>query len=159
MQRKGNKGLVDELDAMRDILWRASHNSWFEYPSGSRLIHFRFPKKYRNEARDGVPIYFLGKGPTSMRRQRQAGSEETAVLREKILKIIQKRYVVVPEEKLRSVISYFGVPKGVVDGIVQDWRIVYHAGANGLNDKVWAPTFGLPGTDSLLRILDLSSVM
>ena len=57
-------------------------------------------------------------------------------MREKILKVIQKRYLVVPDEKLRSVISYFGVPKGVIGGIIQDWRIVYHAGANGLNDKV-----------------------
>ena len=64
-----------------------------------------------------------------------------------------------PEERLRSVISYFGVPKGVIDGIIQDWRIVYYAGDNGLNDSVWVPSFWLPGVASLVRILDLTSVM
>ena len=47
----------------------------------------------------------------------------------------------------------------MLDGIIQDWRIVYHAGANGLNDKVWVPSFWLPGINSLIRILGLSSVM
>ena len=93
------------------------------------------------EARDGVPPYFIEKGPTSMRAQKPMSPEETAVLRYKILKVIKKRYITVPEERLRSVISYVGVPKGVIDGIIQDWGIVYHAGANGLNDSVWAPSF------------------
>ena len=159
MRRQGNSKLNGDLDAMRDILWRASLNSWFEYPGGSRLLYWRFPTKYQKQARDGVPVYFIEEGPTSMRAQMNMSPEETAVLREKILKVIQKRYLVVPDEKLKSVISYFGVPKGVIDGIIQDWRIVYHAGANGLNDKVWAPSFWLPGVNSLIRMLDLTSVM
>ena len=93
--------------------------------------------------------------PKILAAQMNMSPEETAVLRQKILKVIQKRYLVVPDEKLKSVISYFGVPKGVIDGIIQDWRIVYHAGANGLNDKVWAPSFWLPGVNSLIRMLDL----
>ena len=140
-------------------MWRCVGNSWFEYDRGSRLMYFRFPKKYRNLARDGVPCYFLEPGPNRIMAQRRHGEKETAVLRDKILKVIKKRYLVVPETKLRSVISYFGVPKGVIDGIIQDWRIVYHAGANGLNDCVWAPPFWLPGVGSLVRMLDLTSVM
>ena len=159
MRRKGHQNLKADLAAMQDILWRVSGNTWFEYPAGSRLLFFRFPAKYRMEARDGVPPYFTKEGPTSMRAQKPMSPEETAVLRDKILKVIKKRYIKVPEERLRSVISYFGVPKGVVDGIIQDWRIVYHAGANGLNDSVWAPSFWLPGVASLVRILDLTSVM
>ena len=159
LRRQGNSKLRSDLDAMRDILWRTSLNSWFEYPGGSRLLYWRFPTKYQRQAKDGVPIYFIEDGPTSMRAQMNMSPEETAVLREKILKVIQKRYLVVPDEKLKSVISYFGVPKGVIDGIIQDWRIVYHAGANGLNDKVWAPSFWLPGVNSLIRMLDLTSVM
>ena len=54
---------------------------------------------------------------------------------------------------------YFGVPKGVVDGVPQDWRIVYHAGANGLNDAIWVPSFWLPGTNSLLRIVNCETYM
>ena len=56
-------------------------------------------------------------------------------------------------------ITHFGVPKGVIDGIIQDWRIIYHAGANGLNDCVWDPPFWLPGVGSLVRMLDPTSVM
>ena len=159
MRRKGHDKLNVQLNAMRDILWRACENDWFEYPAGSRLLYWRWPKKYQKQARDGVPVYFLEEGPTEMKAQRAVSPEETAVLKRKLLKVIQKRYLIVPEERLRSLISYFGVPKGIIDDIVQDWRIVYHAGANGLNDKVWCPSFWLPGVNSLIRILDLTSVM
>ena len=158
-RRQGNDKLNVQLSAMRDILWRACENDWFEYPAGSRLLYWRWPKKYQKQARDGVPVYFLEEGPTDMKAQRIGSPEETAVLRKKLLKVIRKRYITVPEERLRSLISYFGVPKGIMDGIIQDWRIVYHAGANGLNDKVWCPSFWLPGVSSLVRILDLTSVM
>jgi hypothetical protein len=38
-------GLADGKDtnAIRDILWRAAGNDWFEYPTGLRLIFFHFP--------------------------------------------------------------------------------------------------------------------
>ena len=85
--------------------------------------------------------------------------EETKILRSKILKMILRRYIVVPDSRLSSLIFYFGVPKGVLDGVVQDWRIVYHAGANKLNDAVWVPSFWLPRVDSLLRIVDFDSCM
>ena len=73
--------------------------------------------------------------------------------------MILRRYIVAPDAKLNSLIFYFGVPKGVLDGIVQDWLIVYHAGANKLNDAVWVPSFWLPCVDSLLRIVDFDSCM
>ncbi len=54
----GGKGKVAEEaklegKAMQEIVWRASNNNWFEYPSGSRLHFFRFPTKYRTLARRG----------------------------------------------------------------------------------------------------------
>ena len=107
MRRRGNVKLNHDLDAIRDILWRAAQNTWFEYPSGSRLLYWRFPIKYQRQARDGVPVYFIEEGPTSMKPQRTVSPEETAVLKEKILKVIRKRYLVVPEDRLQSVISYF----------------------------------------------------
>ena len=87
------------------------------------------------------------------------GPAEREVLKKKILAMWQKRYLDVPAGKLKSAISYFAVPKGEVDGIVQDWRVVFHAGANGLNDCVWAPSFWLPTVESLLRIVDETSFM
>jgi len=85
--------------------------------------------------------------------------EEKAILKKKLLKNIEKRYLSIPDNTLESWIKYFGVPKGILNGVVQDWWVVYHAGANGLNDCVWAPPFGLPKVDSLLRIVDLDTVM
>ena len=51
-------------------------------------------------------------------------------------------------------IKYFAVPKGL-----EDWRIVFDAGANKLNDVVWVPSFFLPTVNSLLRIVDDKSLM
>ena len=158
-QRSKNRRLLADLEAMQEILWRATRNDWFEYPSGSRLIFSRFPQKYRNLARDGVPIFFVGPAPSSMRPQRHMEEDERKTLAEKLKKVIDKRYIIVPPEKLKSLIMYFGVPKGVVDGVPQDWRIVYHAGANGLNDAIWVPSFWLPGTNSLLRIVNCETYM
>ena len=46
------------------------------------------------------------------------------------------------------------MPKGL-----DDWRIVFHVGANKLNDCIWAPLFSLPNLNSLLRIVDEHSLM
>ena len=92
-KQKGNQTLTNDLVAMRDILWRAVNIIWFEYPAGYRLLYFRWPKKYQIEARDGVPVYFWEEGPKSMRTQTPIGLEETIVLRDKILKVIKKRYL------------------------------------------------------------------
>jgi hypothetical protein len=77
----------------------------------------------------------------------------------KIKKLIDNGYIAPPTKKIQSLIKYFAVPKGVVDDVVQDWRIVFHAGANKLNNVVWAPSFGLPTVNSLLRIVDDDTLM
>ena len=158
-QRRGDHALMLDLVGMREILRRASYNSWFEYTAGSRLHFFRFPPKYVTIARDGVPVFFTAAGPTAILPQHNMASAEREVLRKKILSMWQKRYLDVPTGKLKSAISYFAVPKGETDGVVQDWRVVFHAGANGLNDCVWAPPFWLPSVESLLRIVDETSFM
>ena len=59
----------------------------------------------------------------------------------------------------KSVIKYFAVPKGVIDDVVQDWRIVFDAGANGLNETVFVPSFSLPNVNSLLRLVNGKTLM
>ena len=158
-ERQGDHKLNLDMAAMREIVHRACYNTWFEYSAGSRLHFFRFPSKYMTMARDGVPVSFMTAGPSEIRPQLNMAAAERAVLKKKILAMWQKRYLDVPAGKLKSAISYFAVPKGEVDGVVQDWRVVFHAGANGLNDCVWAPSFWLPSVESLLRIVDESSFM
>jgi hypothetical protein len=137
--RSGNTATAEDVEAIRDILWRASINDWFEYPFGLRLIFFRFPAWYRSQAKRGVKVMFTCKGPSSKRCQPLLKADEKEVLQAKIRKFVERKYIAPPSGQIRSLIKYFAVPKGL-----EDWRIVFHAGANKLNDSVWAPSFCLP---------------
>jgi hypothetical protein len=123
---------------MREIMKQAADNDWFEYPNGLRMHYFFFPERYRLQARNGVTIFFKDKGPTQMRQQScLSGPDERDVLKSKISKFIKKGYIVPPEPgQIKSLIKYFVVPKGILDGVVQDWRVVFHDGVNKLNDIV-----------------------
>jgi hypothetical protein len=57
--------LAKDLAAITGMLWHAGHTTWFEFNAGSRLVHFRFPERYRREARDGVRPFFERPGPTT----------------------------------------------------------------------------------------------
>jgi hypothetical protein len=50
---------------------------------------------------------------------------------------------------VRSLISFFDVPKGLMDV-----RMVYDRTKSGLNDVLWAPWFPLPTVESLLRSVE-----
>ena len=76
--------LVEEVEGMRDILWQAAENEWFQCPVGSRLLFFRFPSRYRKQALQGVRIMFTDKGPESLRRQPPLQPDEKQVLRKKV---------------------------------------------------------------------------
>ena len=107
------------LEAARDIIWRSTQNNWFEYPMGSRLKFFHYPIRYRNMARDGVPIMCNGPCPTSKQaRSMKIKPEEKNILKQKLLQIIEKRYLTIPNDTLESWIKYFSVSKGVSNGVV-----------------------------------------
>ncbi len=55
----------EDANAIQDILWRAAGNDWIEYPTGSRLIFFRFPVRYHMQAKRGVRVMFSSKGPST----------------------------------------------------------------------------------------------
>jgi hypothetical protein len=146
-----------EKEAIRNLLWHASHASWFEYHCGSHLYHFRFPIHYQRMARDGVPIYFEKPGPSIMNPQ--PDFPDPAVrerVKSKVDKVIRRRYMakLTTGVNIKSLIKYFAVPKGV-----DDVRIVYDGTASGLNESVWAPSFWLPTIDSLIRALDSDAWM
>ncbi len=85
-----------------------------------------------------MSVFFKDKGPTSMRQQPPLlGPAKCNVLKSKISKFIKKGYIVPPEPgQVKSLIKYFAVPKEVLDGVGQDWRVVFHAGAYKLNELV-----------------------
>jgi hypothetical protein len=68
-RRQDGKGPLTELGkdlrAIASMLWHANHTTWFEFNTGSWLVHFRFPEKYRREARDGVKAFFERPGLTA----------------------------------------------------------------------------------------------
>ncbi len=106
-----------------------------------------------------VKVNYIKEGPTSWRPQPPMGVDEKIVLRKKIIKFVKKGYITRVPGQVKSLIKYFAIPKGVVNGVVHDWRTVFHAGANKLNECVWTPSFSLPSLNLLLRIVDETTVM
>jgi hypothetical protein len=149
-----NRGTKLEVEAIDKILWRAAENKWFEYPLGSTSLYFRSPSRFRMQALEGVRVYYTDEGPMSKWRQPPVGEEEKQVLHKKISQFINRRYIAPIPGKFESSIIYFAVPKGN-----DNWRIVFHAGANKLNDCIWALLFCLPSINLLLRIIDGETLM
>ncbi len=153
--REGTTELGMDQLAIVNILWHSTQTDWFEYNSGSKIVHFRFPKRYRKLARDGVPIFFEKPGPTTRGVQPQiADAVVREQTREKVAKVLHRRYLRAPTTPVKSFIKFFAVPKGA-----EDVRIVYDATANGLNECVWSPPFWLPTINTLVRGLDENSWM
>jgi len=158
--RRSSGGHLNQMgrdrEAIAGILWHSFHTSWFEYNAGSRLIHFRFPERYRNMARDGVEVYFERPGPTTRDAQPVVSDPKLREMaKSKILKVVKRRYLkMVGISSIKSLIKYFAVPKGE-----DDIRLVYDATANRLNECVWAPPFWLPTIDTLVRGVDKISWM
>jgi hypothetical protein len=67
-------------------------------------------------------------------------------VREKLEKFRPRGYIA--PGKVKSLISYFSVPKGD-----SDHRLVFDGTKSGLNAALWAPMFHLPTVDSLLPAL------
>jgi len=158
MPRKAREGITEcarDQTAIITLLWHSTQTDWFEYKAGSRVAHFRFPTRYRKMARDGVPIHFERPGPLTKGTQPTiADPELRARTKEKIAKVLGRRYLRPTISPIKSHIKYFAVPKGE-----DDVRIVYDATANGLNKCVWSPSFWLPTIDTLVRGLDGDSWM
>ena len=135
----------------RDVLIRAGLSSWWEWTAGSTCNFWRWPIQIRNQVRDGVPIYIEKKLPQYKQRQvLHLGDRELIQLRNKISKVINRRYL--EGGYVASLINYFAVPKGD-----DDIRIVYDGTKCGLNQCVWAPNFYLPSVDSLLMSVSAST--
>ncbi len=62
----------------------------------------------------------------------------------KLQGVRDKKYI--DKGEVQSLTSYFCVPKGETD-----IRMVYDATRSGLNQSLWAPNFGMPTVDTLVR--------
>ena len=141
--------------AITSMLWHSTHTNWFEFNAGSRLVHFRFPERYRKEARGKVKVYFKRHRPTTLKMQPIIEDVTIcAKTKEKISKVLKQRYLLPSDSLVKLNIKYSAVPKG--DNNV---RMVYEATANKLNEAVWVPTLWLPTIDSLVHTVCSTSWM
>jgi hypothetical protein len=112
------------------MLWHTTHNNWFELHTGSRLVHLCFPIRYRMMARNRVPVWFEKPGPATREAQPLiADSALRAKAKEKIIKVVRRRYLMTTDLNIKSLINFFAIPKGE-----DDVRMVYDATVNQLND-------------------------
>ncbi len=70
-----------------------------------------------------------------------------------------KGYIAPVKGRAGSLIKYFAIPNGIIQGVVQDWYMAFHVGANKLNDCIWTPSFSLPTINSLLQIVKEHTLM
>lgn len=142
-----------DLAAGSECLWRAMGADWWEWKAGSRLFFWRWPLAHQVSARDGYMPYVLGELPAFKRPQ---PDETNADIRNKVAAKLQnvrdKQYITKGE--VYSLTSYFCVPKGE-----SDIRMVYDTTKSGLNKSLWAPNFGLPTVDVLVRNVSEQSWM
>jgi hypothetical protein len=117
------------------------------------LFFWRWPKEHRREARDGYSPYVQGPLPAYKRPQPAEKDLETRrKVVEKLSTVRSRGYI--SKGFFQSLTSYFSVPKGD-----EDVRIVYDASKSKLNQSLWAPNFGLPTVEALVRGVDESCWM
>jgi hypothetical protein len=127
--------------------------TWWNWDSGSALFIWHWPEEFRLEARDGTPIQISGELPQNRHPQ---SVERVQFMHDKMtLKIenIRAKGYIAPG-RVASLTGFFAVPKGE-----SDIRMVYDATASGLNDSLWAPSFGLPTVDAMLRSIDFDTYL
>ena len=146
----GDRGteLQRDREAGQDCLVRVMKATWWDWDDGSRLFFWRWPVHYRLQARDGVPPWLTGPLPKFVRPQPpEKDPARKEKVKTKLAKVRTRRYIW--KGFVSSLTRYFAVDKGVVD-----IRMVYDGTVSGLNATIWAPNFGLPTVDSLLRGMD-----
>ena len=143
--------LYKDIEAFVNCSYSAHNADWFEWGKGSTLFFWRWQHEYRSFVRDGLPYWVHGPKPRSKRPQPEEPDQCTIEkIREKIGKVRERSYIA--PGFVKSLIRFFTVPKGD-----SDVRVVYDATSSGFNKWVWAPSFGLPTIDSMLRSVNQKS--
>jgi hypothetical protein len=148
--------LVRDILAGVDAISRFADSDWWSWKRGSSLFFWRWPKgEQRTSARDGMTVWVKSRLPIYDRRARPPDPSKKLLIAEKLQKILDRGYVVFPEEKsfIKSLMDFFDVEKG------SDIRMVYNGTSCGLNDVLWAPNFWLPYPATAARLLSYGYYM
>jgi hypothetical protein len=102
-----------------------------------------------------MPAWIHAMLPWFKKRAKTPKPEDAILLAPEFLKILERRYVVIPDsfQDIRSLIDYFHVPKA------EDIQPVYNGKKCGINDALWSPNFWLPFAIAALWLLDFGYVL
>jgi hypothetical protein len=133
--------------AVRECVQRCADSSWWEWSDGSRLLFWRWPSKWRNEARDGAKGHHTGNPKPRLNYLQVPMTEDIARQdHQKLEKLLRRRYITCGPCK--NTVPRFAVPKGS-----DDIRVVWDLRKNGLNEHMLTPGFFLPTVATYLRRL------
>ena len=142
--------LAKDVIAGVDAIGRFDKADWWAWKEGSTLLYWRWPAgEQRQSARDGMSIWIRSKLPRHQQKARPPDPLKKELIRDKLQKILDRRYVVAPVTVgfIRSLMEFFDVRKD------DDIRLVYNGTSCGLNDALWAPNFWLPTPATAARSL------
>ena len=91
--------------------------------------------------------FIQGKLPHNMKRARPLNKELRTIVASKLTKYLERGYCkIVHQSYVQNYIDYFPVPKGK-----DDIRMVFNGYSCGLNKQVWAPSFWLTTSATMMR--------
>ena len=138
------------LRAGLSALSHASQASWWDWDKGSSPFFWRMPDaQWLREMRDGIAPMWIGDPPSYRRRQKANPDEKQRSFEKKKLDKVRQRGYIGPTNGIKSLTSFFSVPKGE-----NDIRMVYDGTKSGLNASLFAPWFGLGNVTSMLRTVE-----
>ena len=89
-----NSELRKDIDRYVDCAFRAHCSTWFEWTEGSTIFYWRWPKRFRCMARDGIPYWFKGDKPKTKKAQSFEQDENVRnKVREKLSSVRKKGYI------------------------------------------------------------------
>lgn len=138
-----------EMHLGRNIIYKASIATGFDWGNGSTLIFWRWPKAAQQFVKGSAPPFTWHSPPSFQRTPRPIDPEFKHKAWEKLEKLLRRGYLeIIPNKSIKSYINYFLIDKGT-----SDKRFVLSATNCGLNPSVWAPTFWLPFSSTMVRLL------
>ena len=138
------------IQAGLSAMAHASMASWWDWDGGSSPFFWRMPVlEWQAEMRDGVAPMWIGPRPAYRRRQRANPDVKSRAKEKKKLSKVRQRGYIAPTNGIKSLTSFFSVPKGE-----DDIRMVYDGTKSGLNAALFAPWFGLGNVNAMLRSME-----
>lgn len=143
-----NIGIADDertLRKARDAIFLADKATYWDWPSGSGVFFWRWPREYWEVLRDGMAPRWISEPNIRNVPQRLDGNPFVDhQVKEKLAKMLLKGHLVWGQ--VDGLMYFFAVPKGT-----DDIRMVFDGTKSGLNDCLFAPWFACPTVETTLR--------